>query len=291
LKLCIVWDWHVDPQELLTDKQAKLQAWRGLALNHEVHICVLSETFAYSGIQDETGTIYNSFVAYNHLLDFIVSSKFDRILTWGSVDRPIHCLLLTRKDRLPPVSFQFAGGPHEGNELALFDLIFTQNLSDKLKFDELGKRTIQVFGVDKQFWSSNTLQEKLFEVIYPASFCSHKRNEVVSELYEQDAVLVGKWDDMRIVDECKSFGSLVLPYTPHETLRELYRASKKCVIPAIAGSQRTLVEAQSCGLEIELISDDNYKCKEILDGKIEVLSIKGMTKVYEEALCHISSPL
>ena len=286
-KICIVWDWHVDPPELFSDKQEKLQAWRYLTeLGWDVSICVMSENFAYHTVKN-CGLSYHSFINYHTLQFFLLSSDFDFILSWGSIDRPIHRLLLNKKSELPVMAYQFAGGIHDGPELELFDIIFTQNLCDKEEFEHRRFKTVQVFGVDKEFFSPNPFQEKNIEFLYPASFCAHKRNEIVAERHGSNAVLCGKFEDMSIVNTCKSFGSTVLPQVNHAVLRELYRCSKRVIIPATLGSQRTVAEAISCGVKVEC-EPSNWKCAEILEGKIKLFSIPEMAEIYKAELLNLS---
>jgi len=282
MKIAIVWDWHITPAEFLDDKQEKLQAWRLLAQKHQVHFHAMGEFYTLEYRGDYRLFIHSS---YRTLHDTLCGAGYDVILSWGSIDRPIHNLLKNKKPC--PVAYQFAGGVHNGDELELFDLVFTQNLCDKIEFEKLDKRTVQLFGVDKSFWTPDLLQEVRFHAIYPASFCSHKRNEVVAEKYGRDACLPGKWIIPGIVDCCKSFGSLVLPNTSHKVLRQLYRASERCVIPAIAGSQRTIAEALSCGLKVDLLYADNVKCREILENKITLLDTPEMSEIYERELLRL----
>lgn len=286
-RLCIVWDWHVDPPELFSDRQEKLQAWRHLTeLGWEVDLCVMSENFTYHTLGQFR---YHSFQSYHALQNFILTGAFSAIISWGSIDRPIHRLLIPHKDVLPPCALQFAGGFLDGAELSLFSLIFTQNLCDKEEFEFRKFKAVQLFGVDKQFWTPNHFQSKRFKAIYPASFCGHKSNHHVAEEYGEDAILCGKWIEDGMVNACKSFGSTVLPQLTHEVLRELYRSSEKCVIPAKWGSQRTVAEALACGLEV-VAEPRNPKCQEILSGKILILDIPEMAEIYDKELqCLISN--
>ena len=226
------------------------------------------------------GFEYRGFSKYSDMLSDILYGDFEVLISWGSIDRPIHNLLLSHKSRIPPVILQFAGGPHEGDELSLFSYIVTQNPCDRDEFLVEGYKATSIFGVDKEFWKPDPVQPKNIEVLYPASFCQHKCNERVAEEHAENAVLVGKWDDLSLVDYCKSWGATVLPPVTHHVLRELYRASKLVVIPALAGSQRTIAEARACGVEVKLTNELNHKCREVIDGKAVVLGIKEMANEY-----------
>lgn len=281
MRLCIIWDWRVPPEEYHSDKQGKLQAWRELGGRHEVTLFTYWPDPLFS---HRSGVYHRSFSSYSHLVDIINTLRPDVILSWGSIDRPAHRKLIEHGiHKHVPIALQFAGGNLRGRELDYFDMVFTQSKCDQEHFQREGIHAVQLFGVDKSFWTPDPLQDIRYEAIYPASFCQHKQNWVVAERFRERAVLTGKWDEKSIVDTCKSFGSLVLPHASHEVLRELYRSSRQCVIPAVAGSQRTVGEALSCGLEVELIVSNN-KCQEILDGDISILDVPEMAEIYEREL-------
>lgn len=160
-----------------------------------------------------------------------------------------------------------------------YDVVFSETkfIADKVRSH--GIRSIKAFGTDDSFfnpyYSNRTPQKIRWNAFYPATFSKWKRQDVFSKKHRQRGLLLGTiqpdgWD---ILKECVGNRTQVMiGYFPVDYIRELYLMSEMVDITGYEGSGRTVLEAMSMDLPVE-VSLDNYKCRSY----IRELKASGLT--------------
>lgn len=205
-----------------------------------------------------------------HDLDWIFTNNvysdvlegYDVILSWGSLDRPWNELL---RGVSTLKILQFAGGPTEHEFLAYFDAVAVESKVYEDRFKEQGCDVFRSFGTNQDVFYPIPDQPKTIQAIYPASFCGHKNIETFARAMEGRGILVGNWNEERLVGKAKSLGTPCLKRVSSETLNTLYNMSKTTVVPCgpHGGAQRVVLESMACGIPV-VVASDNDKCVEFV---------------------------
>lgn len=152
--------------------------------------------------------------------------------------------------------------PHNIDNLRKLDVVFveTDPVYDAVRRN--GIRTIKAFGTDTDFFYPKDV-EKDIEYFYPATFSPWKKQSDIAHL-GKDLVCVGtvQPDGKEEYEACKKAGVQIEEgYFPIEKIREYYWRTKKITIPAIHGSERTVLEAMACGILPEVTNPKNVRTK------------------------------
>lgn len=137
-----------------------------------------------------------------------------------------------------------------------------------------GMRPTKAFGTDTDFYTpyNSTILRKNIEYFYPATFSPWKRQSDIAYLGKK-LVCLGtvQPDGVDELKACRDAGVTVVEgYFPAEVVRDYYRRSKKVIIPAWHGSERTVLEAMSCNVwPIVLLPNNNAKAASYLEEYIE----------------------
>lgn len=129
-----------------------------------------------------------------------------------------------------------------------------------------GIRAIKAFGTDTDFYTIDDTVKKDIEYFYPATFSPWKRQADIAHLGEK-LLCVGtvQPDGVAELQECLKKGVRVEEgYFPPEKIRDYYRRSKHVIIPAIHGSERTVLEAMACGIKPEVLNDGNIRTQSLI---------------------------
>ncbi len=123
-----------------------------------------------------------------------------------------------------------------------------------------GMRAIKAFGTDTDFFKPKDV-EKTIDFFYPATFSPWKMQSEIAYLGKQ-LLCVGtvQPDGNKELFECVKNGVRVEEgYFPVERILKYYQRSKNVIIPAIHGSERTVLEAMSCGIKPQVLHRENKK--------------------------------
>lgn len=147
--------------------------------------------------------------------------------------------------------------PNNIENLRNFDVIYCESQPVYEAVRSAGLRAIKAFGTDTDFFSPDDTKKDI-EYFYPATFSPWKRQSKIAVL-QKPVLFVGTLqpDGQGELDAVlkEKRHTVELGYFPVEKIRDYYRRSKKVVIPAIHGSERTVLEAMACGIEPILIPD------------------------------------
>ena len=242
LRIAVIKDWHDTLEHLGGNKDGILAAIDELGKRHTV-------TFISRHTDSKLPwAVYNS--------------GFDALLCWGSLDRPWHA-------ELPhdiPAFLCFAGGPTEHPNLSKFRHVFVESKVYLDKFTAQGVSCSRAFGTNTQVFRPEPRTLKLFDAIYPASFCFHKNQELFARAMRARGLCVGEWNELSIVGKCLELGTPVMRKVSSNVLCDLFNLSRCTVIPngPDGGSQRTVLESMSCGVPV-VLARDNDKCREFVE--------------------------
>lgn len=156
--------------------------------------------------------------------------------------------------------------PHNQGNLMAFDAVFCESTPVLEAVRNLGVRGIKAFGTDTDFFKPNASNVKSIEYFYPATFSPWKRQSAIAELGNKlfcvGTIQPDGWDEY---NKCIDAGvKCEVGYFPAETIRSYYRKAKKVIIPAIHGSERTVLEAMSCDI-LPTVNPENIKTYSYLD--------------------------
>lgn len=171
-----------------------------------------------------------------------------------------------------------------GNLLSL-DAVFCESTPVYDEARKYGIRAIKAFGTDTNFFTPDETQKDI-EYFYPATFSPWKRQSAIAH-FGKKLVCVGtvQPDGDSELQACKDHGvELHEGYFPVEEIREYYRRSKNVLIPAIHGSERTVLEAMSVNI-LPTVFPENIKSHSYID---EFLASKLPTP--REFVCKHYSP-
>lgn len=153
--------------------------------------------------------------------------------------------------------------PQDYDNLKKLDVVFCESDPIMELVRPHGIRTIKAFGTDTKFFSPNELIEKDIPYFYPATFSPWKRQSDIAYL-SSDLLCVGtvQPDGKKELQTCiDAHVKIEEGYFPAEKIRDYYRRAKKVIIPAIHGSERTVLEAMSMNVPVEVTDFHNQKAR------------------------------
>lgn len=187
--------------------------------------------------------------------------KYDVLVCWGSLDRPWH-------SKLPkniPAILCFAGGPTKHENLKYFNHVLVESKVYEEAFRNQGVSVSRAFGTNTDVFRREARTPKVFDAIYPASFCFHKNQELFARAMGNRGLCVGNWNVLDIVGACLKHNTPVLRRVSSRALCDLYNMSRVTVVPCgpQGGAQRVVLESMACGVPV-VLANDNDKCVEFV---------------------------
>ena len=154
-----------------------------------------------------------------------------------------------------------------------YDVIFAESeyVADMIK--PHGIRVIKAFGTDTDYfhymWDDlpdGTSISRTYKAFYPSTFSPWKRQNLFADIYGDKGLCLGTiqpdgWDILKYTVDKGT--NVYIGYLPVDKVREFYSDSEKVHITGYEGSGRTVIEALSMGLPVE-VSLDNHKCQSYL---------------------------
>lgn len=150
--------------------------------------------------------------------------------------------------------------PSNYHNLLGFDVVFCET---SVIYDECrmrGVHAVRAFGTDEQFFTPGKVKKDL-AYFYPATFSPWKKQEDIAHLGNK-LTCIGtiQPDGEYQYQVCKENGvNTEVGYFPPEKIRDYYQRTRNIVIPAVHGSERTVLEAMSCDLLPIVISPQNIR--------------------------------
>lgn len=173
---------------------------------------------------------------------FNVPKTYDAYLFWNdSADPVIDSFTVPERKGLCLTTM-----PSDITRLSKYHIIFCESKPVKRAVRDMGLYGVQAFGTDDEFFSPDG-REKTIPFFYPATFSPWKLQRNITHL--RNALLcVGtvQPDGQEDLQACLRAGvNVEVGYFDSKDLREFYRMARDVVVPAIHGSERTVLEAMS----------------------------------------------
>lgn len=184
-----------------------------------------------------------------HTVEWVLGIKdppegFDAYLVWEDSHSPI----LTRLRESGALTGLFlTTNPHNVDNIRGLTAVFCES---QPVYDEVrrhGIRSIKAFGTDTDVFTPDAAFPKDIGFFYPATFSPWKRQSAIAHL-GKDLLCVGTLqpDGILELDACTKQGVVTkIGYFPVKEIRDYYRRANAVTIPAIHGSERTVLEAMA----------------------------------------------
>jgi len=146
------------------------------------------------------------------------------------------------------------------DNLRMLDVVFCESQPIYESVRAQGIRAILAFGTDTDFFKPGKMGKDI-EYFYPATFSPWKRQSEIAYLGNK-LLCVGtvQPDGIPEVTECRKNGVLVVEgYLPARKIKNFYQRAKNVIIPAVHGSERTVLEAMSCGIKPIVTHPENVR--------------------------------
>jgi hypothetical protein len=181
--------------------------------------------------------------------------KYDFILVWSDQSAPV----LQRQYSCPMGLCYGSTFPPNVSKLRNLKVVYAENTITLELLRRDGLRAIKAFGTDTDFFSPADDIAKDIPYFYPATFSPWKRQGGISFLGNQ-LTCAGEVqpDGENEYQTCVHAGVNVIgKYTPSIEIRDLYRRSQHVMIPALYGSERTVLEAMSNDILPSVMHDND----------------------------------
>lgn len=160
--------------------------------------------------------------------------------------------------------------PQNFDNLKKLDVVFCESTPIYEAVRAHGIRAIKAFGTDSNYFKPGSV-EKDIPYFYPATFSPWKLQRNIAYL-GKDLWCVGtiQPDGIEDLQACMNNNVHVeIGYFPVEKIRDYYQRAKQVVIPAVHGSERTVLEAMSCNVWPLVTNENNIKAQSYIEEYVE----------------------
>lgn len=164
--------------------------------------------------------------------------------------------------------------PQNFDNLRKLDVVYCESQPVYEQVRSQGIHAVKAFGTDTDFFKPRKVKRDI-EFFYPATFSPWKKQSNISQLGNK-LLCVGtvQPDGIEEYNSCIDYGVKVEKgYFPAEKILDYYQRTKQMIIPAIHGSERTVLEAMAC--DIRPIISNNINIKAL--SYVEELDSSGLT--------------
>jgi hypothetical protein len=165
-----------------------------------------------------------------------------------------------------PVVLCLTTDPQNFNNLRKLNAVLCESTPVYNQVRSQGIRAIKAFGTDIAFYKPKDDVVKDIEYFYPATFSPWKRQSDIAYLGDKLLCIGTVQPDGHLeLEACLENGVVVMEgYFPAEVIRDYYRRAKKVIIPAIHGSERTILEAMACNILPQVTNPKNMKAESLI---------------------------
>jgi hypothetical protein len=178
------------------------------------------------------------------LLDEAPKKEYDWILTWCDSNSSFSKMQTNYSAKR---GIFLTTHPSNYANLKGFDVVFCES---SIIYDEVrsyGIRAVKAFGTDTKFFCPDEKIKQDIEYFYPACFSPWKMQSEIAHLGKK-LLCVGTVmpDGQEQLASCRmNEVQAEVGYFPVEKIRAYYRRAKRVIIPAVHGSERTVLESMS----------------------------------------------
>lgn len=175
---------------------------------------------------------------------------YDFILLWDDSNSPFFEQIDNFKCRK---GLCLTTNPHNLENLKKVDVVYTESSVVHDEVRRAGIRAIRAFGTDTDFFRPSQVKKDI-KYFYPATFSPWKRQSEIAYL-GSDLLCVGtiQPDGDYEYQSCIANGvKTEIGYFPARKIRNYYQRTQNMIIPAVHGSERTVLEAMASGIVPEV---------------------------------------
>jgi hypothetical protein len=169
------------------------------------------------------------------------------MLIWGDSN----CPLLDHLDQFSQKKgLQLTTWPHNMENLRSLDVVFSESIPIYNQLRLNGIRTVLGFGTDTNFFKPNESVVKDIPYFFPGTFSPWKNQQIIAGLGASLYCIGTIQPDGKVQWEAleKAGAHLAQGYFPPKEILKCYQRARNVIIPAIHGSERTVLEAMSCNI-------------------------------------------
>jgi hypothetical protein len=185
-----------------------------------------------------------------------INEDYDAYILWGDSNERTIDFFVDKKGKKTLILTTM---PQDIENLRKYDVIFCESTPVYEEVRKHGLRAIKAFGTDTDFFVPND-REKDVEYFYPATFSPWKLQRNIAHLGDK-LYCIGtvQLDGQEDLMACKDKGVHVAKgYFKVDHIRDMYQRARNVPIPAIHGSERTVLEAMASGIKPE-VNQENIK--------------------------------
>lgn len=186
------------------------------------------------------------------------SDKYDFILFWDDSNSSFFDQIDNFKCKK---GLCLTTDPQNFDNLRKLDVVYVESEPIYHSVRSAGVRTIKAFGTDTNFFKPNPKKPKDIPYFYPATFSPWKRQDELVDL-GSNLYLIGtiQPDGLDIYQRCINRGvNIEVGYFPATKIRNMFQRAQAVPVPAIHGSERTVLEAMSTDILPTVIHPTNKR--------------------------------
>lgn len=208
------------------------------------------------------------YIGENHDVDILLGEQqpqedYDAVIYWGDSNGAFFQDIETVKGKKGMI---LTTDPQNIENLKKMDVIFCETQPVYEEVRRTGLRAVKAFGTDTDFFKPKKSAPKDIEYFYPATFSPWKLQSHIAYLGERLwCVGTVQPDGKDELKACQEAGvNIAEGYFKAEHIRDLFQRAQHVIIPAVHGSERTVLEALSTGIVPEVLHAQNIRTKSLI---------------------------
>lgn len=217
----------------------------------------------YTAAVEEIGKVHDVDVFIDEFVP-TPSDGYDVIWIWGDSNCPFFNEL-DKFDCKKVISL--TTDPQNFDNLRKCDVVFVESEPVYEAVRSQGIRAVRAFGTDTEYFCPDESIEKDLDYFYPATFSPWKLQRDIAHLGNK-LTCIGTLQPDGDIDHkaCVDNGvNIELGYFPVSKIRDYYRRTKQITIPAVHGSERTVLEAMSMNIPVEVTNPINQRAMSYME--------------------------
>lgn len=156
--------------------------------------------------------------------------------------------------------------PTNYHNLQGFDVVFCETSIIYEECRMRGIHAVRAFGTDEEFFTPKSSKEDI-EYFYPATFSPWKRQRDIAHLGNKlTCVGTVQPDGQEDYDACVNNAvNVEVGYFPPDKIRDYYNRAKNVIIPAVHGSERTVLESMSMNIVPTVTNEQNKRARSYIN--------------------------
>ena len=208
-------------------------------------------------------------IGQEHDVDVILGEhfpeeKYDAYLLWGDSN----CSAFGYFDNVEgKKGIILTTDPQNFDNLKKLDVVFCESQPVKDQVRAQGLKAVKAFATDTDFYQPDKTKEKDMEYFYPATFSPWKLQRDIAHLGDKLwCIGTVQPDGLEDLQACEQNNvNIAKGYFKAEYIRDCYQRAKKVPIPAIHGSERTVLEAMACNIVPDVTNVQNIRTRSYIE--------------------------